>query len=174
MSAAKSLQLPAERDILIAEAEAAVARTDWPASLQYWQLVLSRFPDCVEAYIGAATVLCALGRYDEADAVTAPGYPRFAASMDFLAARAWAANGQGAVAEARSRWAELRNRFPASSIGWLGAIDMWRRKGRLPRSIRTRPISSSSCCTCRLSGGWAMCRISAARVKFPSRATATK
>jgi tetratricopeptide (TPR) repeat protein len=134
MSAAKSLQLPAERDILIAEAEAAVARTDWPASLQYWQLVLSRFPDCVEAYIGAATVLCALGRYDEADAVTAPGYPRFAASMDFLAARAWAANGQGAVAEARSRWAELRNRFPASSIGWLGAIDMWRRKGRLPQA----------------------------------------
>ena len=46
--------------------------------------------------------------------------------------------------------------------------------GRLPRSISATPNSSSSCWICRLSGGWAMCSFSAARVKFRSRATATK
>jgi tetratricopeptide (TPR) repeat protein len=131
MSAAQSLQLPAEPDSLIAAAEAAAARADWPAALQYWNLVLSRFPDSPEAYAGAATALNALRRYAEAEALTASVHPRFSGNLDFLVARAWAATGAGIVSEARQRWAELRRRFPAAPIGWLGAIQMWQLKDRL-------------------------------------------
>jgi tetratricopeptide (TPR) repeat protein len=131
MSAAQSLQSPAEHDLLIAEAGAAAARADWPAAVQYWTLVQSRFPDLAEAYSGAATALNALRRFAEAEALTAPVHPRFSGNIDFLAARAWAATGTGNVSQARQRWAELRSRFPAAPIGWLGAIHMWQLKGRL-------------------------------------------
>ena len=46
--------------------------------------------------------------------------------------------------------------------------------GLLSRSNSCSPSSSSNCWIWRLSGGWAICSLSAARVKFRSCATATK
>jgi tetratricopeptide (TPR) repeat protein len=131
MQRAQTVQVPAERDVLIAEAETAAARADWTVALQYWDLVRNRYPDLADGHTGAATALNALRRYREAEAVTAPVYPQFCTNISFLVARATTANGQGLVSEARRRWAELRRTFPAAPAGWVGAMQMWRLEGRL-------------------------------------------
>ncbi len=73
-----------------------------------------------------------------------------------------------AAARVRSAWARVRrassrNARPAGVRRWI----------RLSRSSRLAPTSSSSRRIAVVSGGWAMCRRSAARRKLSSSATAT-
>ena len=67
-----------------------------------------------------------------------------------------------------SSWSISSARRRRSMPSWVSSIF------RPPRWNRVQPSSSSSWAICRLRVGWVMCRSSAARVMFPSRATAKK
>jgi tetratricopeptide (TPR) repeat protein len=96
-----------------------------------WQAVRHGFPDRFDGYYGGGSVLCALRRFDEADAVYRAAFGRFPMAAHLLADFAAVADARGDREEAARRWTTLRTLFPQDTDGYLREARGLAEAGRL-------------------------------------------
>lgn len=114
------LRFPDHRTPLTEHAWLAQIRRDWPAAVDRWALVRTRFPDHAEVYVRAADALAELWRHNEAELLLAEGMAALPDAAEIAAAHAWLAYWQSRWPEAAERFSRLRERFPTHPDGYLG------------------------------------------------------
>jgi hypothetical protein len=87
-------------------------KRDWPEALARWNSALIRFPDNSEVYAGAASVLRAMGRLNEWEALISDAVVKFSDEPRFAIDHAEAAHLRKDWPEATRRWSEARNKYP--------------------------------------------------------------
>ena len=96
-------------------------KSDWVEALNRWQEYRLNFPDDPVSYAASGTVLCELGRFDEADATLRAGMERCQNNSEILGNFAWAAHNKGDWNEALRRWHSYRDKFPDHVVGYSAA-----------------------------------------------------
>lgn len=135
-----------EADQLL-QATAARFPDDWPVAMHYagiaeirndpteelarWAALRQRFPDRVEAWRRPVILLRQLSRMGEAEGLAAQAVGRFPHQPELLFEYATVAVVHDRADDARSRFEELRERFPSSALGYLGGADAYRYVNRL-------------------------------------------
>jgi tetratricopeptide (TPR) repeat protein len=104
---------------------------DWQGALNIWETLRDRCPDSLDAFIGRAEALQALGRLNEADAGFTEARERFPKNEWAAVRYAEAAQKRRDVPEALRRWDEVINAFPDFPIGYLGRGGLLRDQGHL-------------------------------------------
>jgi tetratricopeptide (TPR) repeat protein len=91
-------------------------------ALKRWEAVVSAFPGVPDGYIGATHALNDLGRHADAQAVLQPALRRFPDSTEIANLNAWISHYRGDYAGAVALWAQVRERFPANPVGYIGGV----------------------------------------------------
>ena len=130
------LRDPAERykndlEIGITRAHLAERRGDLPEACDRWALVRRGNPGFWGGYADAMRCLCALGRFDEAEAVSEEALNEFPGQAWPFVEHAALAEKRGDWNEAAARWAVLRERFPDQEAGYRRGAEALRVLGRV-------------------------------------------
>lgn len=123
-------RFPADLGVAVAWADLAMRRRDWPEAAARWQTVRTLFPNDAHAVTECGRALLDAGRPDDADALLGDAAARFSDHAGI--ARAWAdvAMRRHLWAEAVSRWAIVRERFPDRADGFAEGARALRMAGR--------------------------------------------
>ena len=129
-------RLPNAIEPVVEYARLAERRQRWPAAVERWDLVRSRFPDCIDAYTGGAAALTAEGRHQEADGLLEAVRARFPEAARIACEYAWNAYRQHRWDDAEQRFGTVRQRFPGEPAGYHGGAAVLINYGRLEEAER--------------------------------------
>ncbi len=96
-------------------------KKNWVEAFNRWQEYRLNFPDDPVSYAASGTVLCELGRFDEADGILLSGMKRHRDNSELLGNFAWSAHNKGDWNEALKRWQAYRDKFPGHVVGYSAA-----------------------------------------------------
>jgi predicted Zn-dependent protease len=123
-------RFPKHAGVAISYARLADGRRDWPASLQRWDHMRDRFPGWPQGHLGAAQALSEMSSFDEAEAVLLSARELLPEHAGIAVAWARLADRRRDWREALQRWDYMRDRFPESPHGYLGAAQALREMSR--------------------------------------------
>ena len=101
-------RFPRDARLAMEFARGAEIRGDRETALQRWENVRTQFPEMPDGYVYSAGLMLALGRYNEAEAISAAGHVRFPNEP-------W-------IAVQRGRCAARRLDWPEASVRWEAAL----------------------------------------------------
>ena len=103
-------------------------------ALKLWDQVATEFPGISDGYLGAADILCQLGRLEDAQNVLLPAVRMFPSSLEVAQRNAWIAHYRKDWEESARRWQDIRQRFPQYAVGYLGGAATLQASGNLRRA----------------------------------------
>lgn len=103
------------------KARTAESRGDWPAAIQLWEHIITRYQHSA-GQIGVAHALTKMGRADEAEERLKAARMLTPLVVEIPLALARLAQDRGDLDEAVRRWIFVRERFPLMPFGYEGAL----------------------------------------------------
>ena len=123
MQRAEFATLALDESNLVNRAKVAVDIDDLKSAEHYWDEALRRYPTFAKWHESALTVLLALRRYDEADALMLEGLKRGQRRIAYAEGYAEVAQRRGDIEEAALRWAEVRKNHPPSWKAYVQGVN---------------------------------------------------
>lgn len=115
------LAVPSAIDLAVARAQLATTTASDFIATERWDVVIARFPEEPDGYIGLAALLHDRQRIRLADIVLTGASIKFAASSDVAINLARVAVSAGRHDDALKRWLAVVDRFPDLTVGYFGA-----------------------------------------------------
>jgi tetratricopeptide (TPR) repeat protein len=123
-------RFPDDTGIAMEWAQAAERRSDHTAAARRWERVQRLMPEQASGYFRRAQALREAGQLAAAEALLSAAASRFPNDISIASWYARLADLQEHRTEAEQRWQDVRQRFPDSPVGYLGAAVSWRESGR--------------------------------------------
>ena len=116
--------LPHEAPLFLEYARLAEDKKNWVEALRRLNTLRQQLPDEWQGYVRSASVLCELGRYEDAETIIRAAREKFPDQLEVIRGRAHVAYRRGAWSEAYARFAEVQKRDPQLTQDWAVVADL--------------------------------------------------
>lgn len=123
-------RFPSNAGVAAAAAWLAMSSKNWPLAEARWRTLRDNWPDLRNGYVGGASALRELGRFDEAEALLLEAVDRFGRLPELLIIRAGTTEARKDWENAYRHWQDASSVTPDTPVVILGQVRVLLRAGR--------------------------------------------